>query len=241
VSFLLGFLIYNLVSGLPDIYISEKTEQIGATWSQGNVWDKPLIEKFYSLLKWREDAFVVLDIGAQTGCLTLLAKYFLQSTWHAFEPIQEAAVELKANLALNQLTNVSVHQVCVSNRSGEAVLKLPKDTHWGLATLGEKGVRFHTCEERTVPCITLDEFVQKEGLERVDFIKVDTEGWEFFVLQGGEAVLRKFRPIILMEFNRDNMRQCCVSPDEIVQLLESLSYTWQFVSSEDILCTPVAN
>jgi hypothetical protein len=34
---------YNLVSGLPDIYISKRTEQIGATWKEGHVWDKASI------------------------------------------------------------------------------------------------------------------------------------------------------------------------------------------------------
>jgi tRNA G46 methylase TrmB len=120
---------YNLVSELPDIYISKRTEQIGATWKEGHVWDKALIEKFYSVLKDQNDFFVVLDIGAQTGSFTLLAKYFPNSKWYAFEPINEAVDELKANLILNDIKNVSVYRACISNYSGESYLKLPKDTH----------------------------------------------------------------------------------------------------------------
>ena len=40
---------YNLVEGLPDIYIDQISEKIGRTWMKGYVWDKDLIHKFYSL------------------------------------------------------------------------------------------------------------------------------------------------------------------------------------------------
>src|SRR5437899_3701075 len=65
---------YNLVYGLPDILISERAENLGATWSNGNVWDKPVINRFYALLSEKKEPFVVLDIGAQTGCFSLLSK-----------------------------------------------------------------------------------------------------------------------------------------------------------------------
>ncbi len=80
---------YNLVNGLPDIYITSTAQKIGQTWfKNGDVWEKHLIQKFYSLLP-HNNYFVVLDLGAQTGCFTLLAKYFPNSMWYAFEPIQE--------------------------------------------------------------------------------------------------------------------------------------------------------
>ena len=67
---------YNLVDGLPDIYISSNSEKIGHTWSNGNVYEKHLIRTFYNLLP-ANDFCVVIDLGAQTGCFSLLAKYFL--------------------------------------------------------------------------------------------------------------------------------------------------------------------
>jgi len=237
---------YNLVSGLEDIYISERTEQIGVTWQNGLVWDKKLIEKFYSILKDRNDFFVVLDIGAQTGCFTLLAKYFPNSMWYAFEPINEAVDELKVNLALNDIKNVSVYPVCISNYPKEDYLKVPKDINvvcgnaeWGLATLGEKIVRFKEYEIRKVKCITLDQFIESEHVKKVDFIKIDTEGWELFVLEGGKTLISQSRPIILMEFNQKNLYQCSVTEHDIYQFLKEFDYEWEFVSPEDILCRPI--
>ena len=126
-SFLSGSKKYNLVSGMPDIYITDATELIGETWNNGTVWDKPLIEVFYKELKESNGSFVFLDIGAQTGSFTLLSKYFPNSQWYAFEPIVEATNELKKNLLLNEIKNVSVHQLGVSDCSGWRNLKLPKN------------------------------------------------------------------------------------------------------------------
>lgn len=231
---------YNLVSGLPDIYISARTEQIGLTWVNGNVYDKPLIELVYSILKNREDFFVFLDVGAQTGSFTLLAKYFPNSEWHAFEPIKEAIDELNVNLLLNDIRNVSTYQVCVSDQPGWRSLRLPTDTHWGLATLGERPLRFGHYEERRVECIALDSFVAANNIKRVDFIKIDTEGWELFVLNGGQEIISKNKPVMLMEFNRENMKQCNVDEDEIYQFLNQIGYELHLAGVEDILCIPKA-
>src|SRR3990167_1499815 len=82
---------YELVAGCAEIYIDPATEEIGHTWSNGSVWDKDLIRRFYMELKKHQDFFVMIDLGAQTGSFTLLAKYFPSSMWYAFEPLQEAA------------------------------------------------------------------------------------------------------------------------------------------------------
>ena len=44
--------------------------------NQGVVWEQPLINTFYSLMNQKTEHFVVLDVGAQTGCFTLLSKFF---------------------------------------------------------------------------------------------------------------------------------------------------------------------
>ncbi|MES2122073.1 MAG: FkbM family methyltransferase [Chlamydiota bacterium] len=229
---------YNLVSEEENIFISKQTEQIGATWWSGNVWDKPLIEKCHAILKGLDENFVFLDVGAQTGSFSLMAKYFPNSQWYAFEPIKEAADELIVNLALNGIQNAFVCNASVSDKSGWGTLKLPTDNHWGLATMGNTPLRFHRHEERKVECITLDEFTQTHAIQRVDFIKIDTEGWELFILKGGKDVIARNKPIILMEFNGTNMRQCGVSETEVCVLLEEMGYQWELVSTEDILCKP---
>ena len=231
---------YNLVLDKPNIEITPLTEKIGHTWVNGVVWDKPLIYEFYSLLKQAKSDIVVLDIGAQTGCFSLLAKYFPYSTWYAFEPIQEAVTALQDNVKLNAINNVSVLQTAVSDFSGTITLKMPDMGVWGLATIGATPLRFDTVvSEREVPCIDLDSFVRTNNIKRIDFIKIDTEGAELSILRGAQQMILRDHPVILMEYNEMNMKQCGVTKEEINQFLTEVGYTWKQISSDDILCLPL--
>jgi len=228
---------YNLVYDQPNILITEEAEKLGCSWKNGEVWDKPLINRFYSLLKNRTGPVTVLDIGAQTGTFTLLSKFLPGSKWYAFEPIKEAADILQLNLRLNNIKNVEVYPYAISNRSGRDILKLPEYSQLGLATLGRKPLRFNQFTCREIECLELDIFISEKNISKVDFIKIDTEGWEFFVLQGGKKMLTRDRPVILMEFNPVNMRQCGIYRRQIVELLNDLNYEWELLF-EDIICTP---
>ncbi len=229
---------YNLVEGLPNLYLSPMSEKIGHTWVDGGVWDKPLIQKFYSLLSLHDPSFVAIDVGAQTGSFSLLAKYFPKSRWFSFEPLKEACEALKNNLLLNDIQNVSVYPIALSNTSGQCILQLPAMNAWGLSTLGEQVLRFVPIEQRSVECIDLDRFAFLHKIEKVDFIKIDVEGWEFYVLQGAKDLIERDHPIILMEYNETNMKQCGVSRSWIDGFLAELGYEWKLVSSEDVLCMP---
>ncbi len=230
---------YNLVAGLPDIYLDPFSERIGHTWASGHVWDKPLIQKFYALLAAHADAFVVMDLGAQTGSFSLLAKYFPYSDWYAFEPIVEAADTLKANLRLNDIKNVTVYQMAASDSAGWTTLKMPMQNAWGLATVGSNVLRFDPVAERDIECIDLDSFVAANNIDKVHFMKLDTEGWEFHILCGAKNLIIRDRPVILMEYNETNMQQCHTKKAEIDAFLRDMGYEWALISSEDILCLPV--
>lgn len=230
---------YNLIEGLPDIYLTPFSEKIGPTWVNGVVWDKPLIQKFYSLLATSNQDFVVIDLGAQTGSFSLLSKYFPSSKWYAFEPLQEAADALKENLHINNIQNVNVYQMAASNSSGLATLKMPPMNEWGLCTIGPNILRFSPVEERTVECIDLDSFINANQIDKVHFMKLDTEGWELNILKGAKNMIIRDHPVILMEYNEINMRQCNISKEEIDEFLRSMGYEWTLVTSEDILCLPV--
>ena len=188
---------YNLVDGLPDIYIHPESEKIGCTWANGTIWEKHLIQKFYSLLP-KYDSFVAIDLGAQTGCFSLLAKYFPHSTWYAFEPIQEAADLLRENLRLNDIHNVSVYQMAAADFSGIAKLKMLAMKDWGLSTIGK--LRFDAVFEREIQCITLDSFIEAQHIQKVHFMKLDTEGSELNILRGAQKMIIRDHPIIIMEY-----------------------------------------
>jgi len=229
---------YHLIDGKSAIIIDDEAECIGHTWSEGSVYERHLIQKFYNLLP-REEPFVAFDIGAQTGCFSLMAKFFPNSQWYAFEPIVEAATVLKKNLELNVIDNVHVENVALSDISGTAYLAMPDKGNWGLSTIGSNPLRFAAQSQREVPCIDLDSFVELHGIKKVHFMKLDTEGAELLILRGAKNMLLRDHPVIVMEYNETNMKQCGINKTDVDAFLIEMGYQWKLISSEDILCTPI--
>lgn len=65
------------------------------------------------------------------------------------------------------------------------------------------------------PTITLDDFIEQRGLDRVDFVNMDVEGSELRVLQGGSRSLQRLRPkLAIAAYHHD---------DDLVRILDALS------------------
>ena len=71
----------------------------------------------------------------------------------------------------------------------------------------------------------LDEWVSENKLERIDFIKIDVDGHEIDVIEGGYDVLSKYRPIIIMEFSEYIFKERGRSFDELIRILKKLEYS----------------
>lgn len=149
---------------------------------------------------------VVFDIGANIGAHTLgLARSVgAAGRVFAFEPTDFAFDKLTRNLALNPELQARTHprQILLGAASGEDA---PKEmfASWPL----EKNASVHpkhrgrlvTARNATVD--TLDLVVAREGIDRVDVIKIDVDGHELPVLRGGLGVLARFRPVLVMEMS----------------------------------------
>ncbi len=145
---------------------------------------------------------VFYDLGANYGFYTYLASDICREV-HSFEPIKEVCDVIKNNTALN--TNVTVSQVAVSNHSGEGELFLSDSS--GVSTINKK-----FADERTdvingsykktikVPMITLSEYCQTHTVPTC--MKMDVEGAEIFVLEGGEDIFRNNNILISLEVCR---------------------------------------
>jgi FkbM family methyltransferase len=147
---------------------------------------------------------VVLDIGANIGSHTLPLARLIGDSGHvyAFEPTDFAINKLHNNLNLNTnlIKRVTVCQtMLVSNEN--ILIEKELFSSWPLVgdnNLHEKhkGQLMVTTGARAA---TLDNIVKEYNITRIDFIKLDVDGFEYSVLSGGEKTLKKFKPTILME------------------------------------------
>jgi hypothetical protein len=67
---------------------------------------------------------------------------------------------------------------------------------------------------------------------------MDTEGFEYNILQGGKKTISKYQPIIFMEYNITNMKQCNIAEQNILDIINDMNYTILAKYSDDILIAP---
>jgi len=201
------------------------------SWRQLRVLDRIL-----------EPEMVFLDVGANQGEFTVFAaKRLVRGTVHAVEPMSGMRRLLEMNVRANGFTNVRVHPVALWRGEGRATLYtrpgrfLDSCRHDGLGTLFRSEHRPAAVEE--VDVTTLDRWAETVDLERLDVVKLDVEGAELGVVQGGLATLERFRPVILLEANRDTADAAGWQLEELFRLLEPW-YTFEAITSSG-RCRPV--
>ena len=167
-------------------------EDEGAPLAMAEIRDEPA--------EWMLDTIAsgmtVIDIGAHQGRYAIRFSQKVGATGLvvAVEPNERNQAVLAQNLELNGIRNVkSVQAACWSRR--EALEFLPGIT-LDLSRVGESRGRKHD----TVG-LPLDELAESLSLQRVDVLKIDVEGAELEVLEGGKPILEKFRPRIFLEFH----------------------------------------
>jgi FkbM family methyltransferase len=134
----------------------------------------------------------VIDAGANFGLFSVLAgeKIGESGKAYAFEPIIESRKLLLKNLNVNKVNNVKI----ISNALGENNNKIEFVIFNNLE--GSSGYFQGDFPKEKVDQIKLDDFVKKNGIKKVDFIKADIEGMERDLLFGAEEIIKKFHPKI---------------------------------------------
>jgi FkbM family methyltransferase len=146
---------------------------------------------------------VVFDVGAHAGQFAkIFARLAPKGRVYAFEPGTYARSILRLALYLNRASNVAIVPMGLGEAPGLAVMTLPVKRPgsygFGLAHLGAHDRPGETREE-AIALTTIDAFAALAGLARLDFVKVDIEGWELRLVRGALATLRRFRPVMLLE------------------------------------------
>lgn len=134
---------------------------------------------------------IVIDCGANVGIFSAISA-FKGCKCYAFEPVPETEVYLKK---MSELYDglIEVCGYALSDFVGTSKLYITEDTNISNSILGINQEKTNYIE---VPVTTIDGFVKKNNLNRVDFIKADIEGAERDMLKGAKETLSKFAPKI---------------------------------------------
>lgn len=176
---------------------------------KGNTFESDHIEKAIELLK-SFDTFV--DVGAHYGSWSIpLSKKFHRVI--AFEPFAETFQCLAQNT--RELPNIEINNCAIGDKEDKIKIAAGKynDTNnpGGFTVVG-KG---------NIPMITIDSL----GLDSINLLKIDVEGYELYVLRGAVDTIKKCRPIVVIEENLRSMLEHNIPEGTAAKFLEELGAT----------------
>ena len=175
-----------------------------------------------------------LDIGANIGLVTVHLSTLVgkQGRVHAFEPNPRMQEFVRKAMERNNLSNVSLHPFGLGDKMGVLNLTVPKDNAGAGSLI--RNVDRPNCDIVEVPIRTLSDVVEKEGIKSIKLMKIDVEGFEAQVFQGGASVLEQLKPeAILFELN-DHWKGP-VAEQPCFRILKELGY--QFFSIPKQFCS----
>jgi FkbM family methyltransferase len=158
-----------------------------------------------------------MDIGANMGEWSLHMAKMVGGNGRvfSFEPIPSMVQALEKTIAINNFSQVSIAECAISNKIGHSSFSIPfnKDNQaipfWSqlvpeeqftapksMDNLWDKVARTKTSEVQTT---TLDRFISEKNITKLDFIKIDVEGHEKYVIEGGQKTLETLKPAMILE------------------------------------------
>jgi FkbM family methyltransferase len=161
----------------------------------------------------------VVDLGANIGCYTLLAASLVgeRGRVYAFEPDPANYALLEKNVKANDYHNVVCRRQAVSNQTGKAAMYRGD---YGVAHSLSASAEVNPEISETVDTVSLDDFFRTEAQENIDFIKMNIEGWEYFVIEGMAEVLRRSpRLTMMLEFHPDFIQKVGIEPAAFIRRL----------------------
>lgn len=219
-----------------NVLLASQSLAVGGCWYPTGTYDPNFLEECLDYIN-SKNYKNILDIGANTGQFAFFPLLNEELNILSFEPQKEIYKILVENVNLNSIKNTKCYNIGLSNNIGEFTLNKPVLGESGLATLGSTPIRFSDKIEELVNVTTLDAFVVENNIDKIDLIKIDTEGHEYFVLKGGLETLHKMKPDIICEINESNMQQCGTNFSDFNNFINSIGYSIvRQLSFEDYLC-----
>jgi FkbM family methyltransferase len=152
------------------------------------------------------DTPVIFDIGAHVGeTIAMMSRIFDRPVIHAFEPSASSFAALSERKWRCQ---VSLNRMAVGEESGEGVLHGYESSSLNSLLLLDRKepanpfAHFKDVATEAVKLTTVDDYLQQTGLDRIDLLKVDTQGYDLNVLRGARKALQARRiHNVLVELN----------------------------------------
>jgi FkbM family methyltransferase len=163
---------------------------------------------------------IFFDVGANIGLYCISASRHVGADGQVvgFEAHPTIYRYLETNVARNGIENIAVENLAVGAENGRIRIAFsarnPGETH--VAAGSEQGV--------SVPLVTLDDYCAGNGIERIDYLKIDVEGYETHVINGAAAIIAASESILIQTEYEPRHLQRYGSSTELVNLLRNWGF-----------------
>tara|TARA_R110000751_G_scaffold263489_1_gene362745 strand:+ start:1067 stop:3193 length:2127 start_codon:yes stop_codon:yes gene_type:complete len=233
-------IIENYHDGKPASFYLYQSCPISACIRRGYIWEEHQHE---AIDKYVNKDSTVVEVGAHVGTATIKLSKVAKEV-HAFEPFKASYDLLNKNIKINKCKNVKVYSDALSDKKGKdywGFLSLSNPGGSGIADVGGKPTSkvFEAPREKEyeLNLITLDSL----KLKKVDYIKIDVEGYEFPVLRGAMKTITKHKPIIVVESFEDLQHFRILHPTQVEDRFKDLidlGYTYEYIDQYDFIFLP---
>ncbi len=199
--------------------LDEWTDRIA--WFTGRYYERHTEDVMSALLGKGE---TVLDVGANNGLLAIHASRIVGPTGRVlcFEPNPRMADRVREQIDLNDLRNITLHELALADAEGEATLSVPEGFP-GTGSLSSADLPPEKVKQHRISLRRADEVLaQRDG--PVKLVKIDVEGHEPGALRGMSQILRTDRPFVLTECIADLLKRAGSSPGELFDLMKGHDY-----------------
>ena len=188
-------------------------------------WEIPTFDCFQHIKDIIKPEALIFDIGANVGQSTNKFKsYFPKSSVFAFEPVLNTYNALLTNIS--HLDKVKSYQIALAKESGNFEIYHRENSEWNsLVPNLNKNSGNNSDTKELIETVSLDEFMQKNDIAHIDFLKSDTEGFELSVLQGASSALMNSKIDMLyieVGFSKEDEQHTYFQ--EVFDLLEKFNY-----------------
>ncbi len=182
----------------------------------------------------------VIDVGAFVGDSTkaYIDKVGEHGEVFALEPSKEAFKCLKYNM--------QDYENAICTNAGVGFENTVKSI---VKVADNLGMNYLTDEsfEDSIEVYSLDKYCKFQDIDKLDFIKIDCEGYELEVLKGATETINKFKPVMLIEINELTLQRNGIKPKDIYLFLDLLGYKYRNIYPNqtldeyqmDIICEPI--
>jgi FkbM family methyltransferase len=195
-------------------------------------FEKQEIDTFQRIVK---PGMTIVDAGANIGLYSLIGSTLVgdKGSVFSFEPSLETFQRFQNNIKLNRISNITPLNFGLGDKPNEKLI-LRQDKGYGdaeryLFPVTEfPSIKLENMDEilieEEIIIDTLDNYLKKSKVQKIDFLKIDTEGFEFYILKGAEQILKNSPEIILlMECTALGTARAKTTQKEVFKILKEIN------------------